>query len=463
MNEILKHLYNACNPIKPATPSQYVDSDEARGSRDLSRQFLNDLNNIEDDFLTFLFTGHLGCGKSSELHHLAEQLRNPDPLLNSPSYFPIILDAEEFIDSYDVTPTDVLLSILARVALELREIGIELQDSFLWRRLTAVKDLLLTEIDLPQEVEAEVTFPLAKVTAKLPLLRSDPNNRKIVRDALGRDTSTLKSEVKHQFEKARGKLKDKKAQDGKSYKDFVLILDGLEKIDRVGGEKDGYQSHRLFFLESASQLTDLGVHVIYTVPLPLVINDGPELASRYGSTPFVLPMIKIEERPPERGRYEKGWNTLHKLVQQRIGTDTPVDSVIDDDALEFLIQYSGGHTRQLLTFLRQAVTLSDQPPIDLRAAEQAIADTVSLLSRMPERYWEKLAALEVSPVQRIDTADEDFRAMLQQLIVLEYRNSGDEEDPFNPSAPWYAVHPLVRELRPFKAVVEKLKHDSESS
>jgi len=459
MSEILKRLYNACNPLRPATPPQYVDSDEARGSRDLSRQFLSELNNIEGDFLTFLFTGHLGCGKSSELHHLAEQLRNPDPRLNSPSYFPIILDAEEFIDTYDVTPTDVLLSILSRVAQELAKIGIELQDSFLWRRLEKVKDLLLTEIAAPKEIGVEGTFPLAKVTAKFPLLKSDPTNRDIVRKALGRDTSTLKSEIKHQFEMARGRLAHKecrKDKDGKPYRDIVLILDNLEKVDCVQGLGEGYISHRQFFLESASQLIDLGVHVIYTVPLPLVIADGPELGQRYGSMPFVLPMIKIEERAPERTRYEPGWKTLRDLVHKRVGLDTPLESVIDKGALDFLIGCSGGNTRQLLVFIKQAATLCDEAPIGLRAAQQAIADTVSLYSRMPKRYWEQLAALELSPDQDIDTADEGLKAMLKQLIVLEYRNGGAEDDPFNPSAPWYAVHPIVRALRPFKAAVKRL-------
>jgi hypothetical protein len=142
-------------------------------------------------------------------------------------------------------------------------------------------------------------------------------------------------------------------------------------------------------------------------------------------------------------------------VHRRIGTDTPLGSAVDDDALEFLIQCSGGHTRQLLTFLRQAATLTDKAPIGLRVAQQAIEDTVSLYGRMPRAYWPKLAELELSLDQDIDTADEDIRKMLQQLIVLEYRNGGEREAPSIPQ--WYAVHPIVRALRPFKAAVEEAK------
>ena len=456
MSEILKRLYNACNPVKPATPSQYVDSDEARGSRDLSRQFLRDLGNIEGDFLTFLFTGHLGCGKSSELHHLAENLRHPAQQ-DATAYFPIILDAEDFVDSYDAAPSDVLLSALASVAQELREIDIELQDSFVWRRLHGLKDLLLTEIEAPESVGVEMTFPLAKVTAKLPLLKSAPTNRKLVREALGNDTSSLKSEIQHQFEKARGELQGKRNKHGQPYRDFVLILDNLEKIDRVKGREDGYLSHRQFFIESASQLTGLGAHVIYTVPLPLVINDGPELAGCYGSWPFVLPMIKTEERPTDRTRYPSGWETLREMVEKRVGGALELSSAIDDDALELLIKYCGGHTRQLLASLRQSVTMTNGETIDLRAARQAVADAAGHYSRMPDSYWDKLAALELSPNQRINTADPDFKAMVQQLIVLEYRNGGAEESFLDSAPPWYSAHPIVRELEPFKRAVEELK------
>jgi len=460
MYDILKLFYNACNPLKPADKNQYVDADDVRGSRDFSRQFLRELNNIEGDFLTFLFTGHTGCGKSSELYHLAEQLRNPAPNMKSPRYFPIILDAEEFVDSYDVTPTDVLLSILARAAQEMKKIGIELQDRFLYRRLAAnldfAKDLFLSEIGAPSEIGAEGIVPLAKVTAKFPLLKSDPTNRQAVRAALGRDTSALKTEIQDQFEKARLKLSKAKGPNGEVYKDFVLILDNLEKIDRVQGQDDGYKSHRQFFIDSASQLMELGVHVVYTVPLPLVIHDGSELATRYGNRPFVLPMIKVEERPPKRKAYEDGREKLRAILQRRAGK-TPLASLIAPDALNFLISSCGGHTRQLMMFIRSAISQTDSPPIGLREAQQAIADTVDLYSRMQASYWPKLAGIELSLDQTIDSGDDDVKAMLQQLIILEYRNGGDREDPVGANVPWYAVHPLVRQLPAFKRAVGALR------
>ena len=458
MPDILSDFYNNCNPVKPALASQYVDSDAARGSRDLVKQFHNDLKNVRSDFLCFLFTGHLGCGKSSELRHLAETLSMPDPKLNTPAFFPVYLNAEDFIDTYDADPRDILLSVLAAAAREFDKIGIKLQDNYLWRKLDDVKNVLFTDVGL-SELGTEGKLPfLSKVTAKFNVLKSDPTNRDLVRKAFGRDIAPLKEEIKLQFEKARGLLAKKKSENGILFKDFVLIIDNLEKIDRVSGKDVGYISHRQLFIESASQLLGLGAHVVYTVPLPLVINNGTELKTIYGTAPFILPMIKVEDRPPQRKRYKTGWETMKEIVDKRLPVHTARNQVIQAKALDFLIRYSGGHTRELIMFLRQAVTLVDKPPITLKAAQMAIADTVVLFSAASAAHLQKLAELELSPDQSVIASDQDIKTMLQQLIILEYRNGSREreEDPFNPATPWYSVHPLIRELKPFKRAVENL-------
>jgi hypothetical protein len=450
MTDIIKNFYNSCNPLKAALPSQFVDSDEARGSCDITIQFHNNLKKTDKDFLCFLFTGHLGCGKSSELKHLTAKLKNPDPGISTESYYPVYLNADDFIESYDAHPTDILLAILSAAASEFKETEIILKDNFLLKRLKELKNFLFREIKIKDEAEVS----LSVVTAKFNLLKSDPINRELVRKALENDISSLKENIKQQFENARAELVKKKAPNGSKYRDFVLIIDNLEKINRVKNCKPGYESHRQLFIESASQLTGLGAHVVYTVPLQLVIRDGSELEIRYGSDPFVLPMIKIENRPPGRKRYEKGWKAMRNIVKHRIAPNTPLESVIDNDALEFLIQYSGGHTRKFIHFLRNAASEMNVAPINMKAAGRAISSSASLFSRIPHRFWKKLAKLEISKNQSIDSADEDFEKMIKQLIILEYRNGGEETDLFNPSAPWYSVNPIIRELKSFKYALE---------
>jgi len=55
----------------------------------------------------------------------------------------------------------------------------------------------------------------------------------------------------------------------------------------------------------------------------------------------------------------------------------------------------------------------------------------------------------------IPNGDDDYLAMLENLSILEYRNGGDN-DSFSAAEPWYAVHPVVRELKRFKEACASL-------
>ncbi|MCW3055331.1 MAG: hypothetical protein JWN14_4501, partial [Chthonomonadales bacterium] len=60
---------------------------------------------------------------------------------------------------------------------------------------------------------------------------------------------------------------------------------------------------------------------------------------------------------------------------------------------------------------------------------------------------------ERSEDQSWDNNDPERRQLLEMLCVLEYMNGDRAQDRFNKAMPWYAVHPIVRELNPFKHAV----------
>jgi hypothetical protein len=451
--DLLKRIYNACDPLEPATEEQYIDSDEARGSFDLSNKFCDRLSMIKKDekFLCFLFSGHVGCGKSSELRHLARELRSSDP-----PYFPIIVDANDYLDAYDVTTTDILLMIVSGVARELKNDKIPLNDNYFYKRFKEVASVLFSDVKVDSG-----DVKLGAVTANFSLLKNDPHHRLLVRKALMNDQATLQGEIAHIFENARMEIRKKKSSGNGNYSDFIVIVDNLEKLQRVqknNGEffEDGSASHRELFIERSNQLSNLGAHMIYTVPLPLMIESGTELQSNYGGTPYILPMIKVEDR--RHASYASGYETLRKLLGKRLGENVELDSAIDPDALDFLIRYTGGNTREFITRVQSAAVISsDKAPIDLQSAQHSISESVPLYSSMPQAYFPKLAQLELSDNQSIDIGDSDVQKMLHELRILEYRNGDTATDPFNPAAPWYAVHPIIRELNLFKNAVEAEK------
>ena len=151
-------------------------------------------------------------------------------------------------------------------------------------------------------------------------------------------------------------------------------------------------------------------HVVYTVP-PYVRMLSPDLATRYDRVTQILPAIKVSEPGDPALPYAPGIEALVALVGRRI----PLDPVFGPDraVLRQLVEWSGGHVRTLLQFVREVLfsALELGLPATEAHAEAAVAgfresarlavqpDAVPLLDairrtgRLPELSDEDLALL----------------------------------------------------------------------
>lgn len=462
MDDLLRHVYNACEPHRAASEAFYTDCAPARGSGNLAEDFLRHLSLSQaGNYRCFLFSGHVGCGKSSELIHVCTALRDAAA---GQRHFPILLDLNEYLDHFDVDVTDILLAMVTELSATLRQdLGVTLKDGF-FSQIFAGATELLSDLDLQAEIGGKVGYGPTEANAKIKLqrLKKDPSLRTRVRQALEPRMTPLLEEINKIFHEARKQVQEATPADGIPYRDFVLILDNLEKIRKLRGFGDGLISQRELFLERYTQLTGLAAHLIYTVPLRLLRHpvDGPQLNQHYGRS-FVLPMIKVADRQ-ERKPYTQGIQCLKILLSRRLGEHS-LDELFTPDALDALIQYSGGHVRQLMTTVQNACTYTAGLPIRLPSIQRAIAQNIALYSSsIPQSFWVKLAELDRSADQQIPNGDVDYLAMLESLSVLEYLNGGTEAEPFSPMEPWYAVNPVVRELRRFKDMLNALEQTRET-
>jgi hypothetical protein len=453
MSEILDKIFQACNPLKSATSEFYVDCREARGGDAFVRTFLENLkrcgtiesgNGKKGDFLYFLFSGHSGCGKSSDLVYLTQKLKTN--CFDNTQYFPIYLDVSEYLDDFDVSTTDILLAIVTELAATLKEeLDIELQDTYFQGRLSELKEFFLSDVEIS---EGDIGIFGSKVKVKR--LQTNQEGRQKVREALRLKTSSMLTEINLLFEKARREIRKKTCgETSLKYSDIVIILDNLEKIQRFENAAEGLPSHERLFIDNYAQLTALETHIIYTVPLRLVRSHLGKRLSNYYNEPFVLPMVKTFDRKT-RKPFEIGVKALQDILQKRFGT-VPVTDAFESDALEFLIKYSGGSIRDLIRFVRNSIAQIEQFPIKLTHAKNSLKSNIQIYSTgIPEGHWEKLAQVDLSPDQTFPNDDEDYRDMLANQSLLEYINGGNE-DIWEEVAPWYAVNPIVRELRQFKS------------
>ncbi|HLK60819.1 MAG TPA: hypothetical protein VKU00_29920 [Chthonomonadaceae bacterium] len=462
MDDILTHIYNACDPLHPAEPDQYVDLTDVRGGAVFVHDIIGEIgdsrqNQLPDGkFVRKLFTGHSGCGKSSELEHLALELKSKQPTFPHERYFPILINVLEHVDVLDASLPEILLAVVTETAQRLREEeGIELRSSYLEKRWAEIKKLLFADVDIKK-----LEIPLWSAKVELNLKLADPSSREKVRNALLPHMTRIIEEINLVLEQARSELRAHRPKDGgRVFEDLVLILDNMEKIQRATGHEMGEDSYRALFLEGASQLTALNAQTIYTIPLSLVRGVGPELSNAYGCFAFVLPNVKTETRS-NHARWKPGRDKLIELLRCR-ALPYGIDNVLTSEAVEYLLDYCGGHVRQLMRFVRQARLRATQAPIDLNAARQAVAQSVQEFASIRPNQWVLLAELEASEEQYWDNNEEDHRQLLDMLCVLEYMNGDPTQDILNQYMPWYAVHPIIRELNQFKHAVANIKKSTQ--
>ena len=429
--DLLKKLYNQFDPLSPAHPEQYLDCSQVRGGRALLARCRRELRQT-NGYCKFLFSGHIGGGKSSELLRLAEVLGQEERLAT------LVLDLSGYLDPYDTSVSDIYLATVAELGELLKQqFQVKLGPGFVKRRFSELKGILTANVT----PGTELNFGALKLS--LGQLKGTPEVRQLVRERLAPQIGNLRAEVNQVFMEARQALIQK------GYTDLLLVLDNLDKVRSVAEHTEGEASYRALFLENAANFQQLQVHLVLTLPLTLVRSQGPQLEQTYGSTPFVLPMVKVKDR---RGhRYEPGRQKLRDLMRKRL-EGRSLDEVFDPEAVDWLITYCGGDLRSLIRLVRSASLEQDQLPITLASARSATGQvSATLASAIRESWWPILVKLERTG--QVELHDRASQELMEQLAILEYVNGEGDGDPFDTHVPWYAVHPIVRELKAFKAAL----------
>ena len=446
MNEdkILTEIYNAFEPNVPARSDFYADCKEARGGSDLVRKMIRRLRSAENENLRYLFTGHLGCGKSSELLHLAKEIEKHT------TFLPVYIDFEEYLDIQDTTLEDIFLGMISEIASRCKDkfdFRFEIEKYSLFKKIAGFFS------DVKVEANVGLPFDIAKINIEK--LRQNPNLRQQVREAILKDDKkSLLSELNQFVLEIELRLKNET-----EFTKLVVIADSLEKIKRFEKEESELISQKKLFIDRVEQMTGIVTNVIYTVPLSLYRSHyGTQLPNLYSRNVFVLPMVKIHKRGRFDETFEIGRDELIEIIKRRLKySGTSIEKVFEPDALEYLLKYSGGHIRSLIRFVQEASISIDDLPVDFRSARESVKEEVrSFAASVRESYWEKLARLELSATQQIENGDDDYSKMLESLAILEYMNGEETETDDDV---WYAVNPAIRLTLKFQEAVKKLEDE----
>jgi energy-coupling factor transporter ATP-binding protein EcfA2 len=384
-------------------------------------------------FGTVLFTGHRGCGKSTELKRIQSRWEQ--------DYRVIYLEANEEIDINDAEYTDLYLVVIKHIEFALREMKLKFDPKLLKNFELWFQEVIQeteSSVESSVSVEAEASLgPHAPFIAKLLVkllaqIRGADKRKLLIRQKMQLDISRLKADINLLLRDGYKKIKDKYP------KGFLVIFDNLDRVPPTVGD-------HLFF-DYAAQLQELDCTLIYTVPISVLCSEK-NIANTFGD-PHIMPMVNIYNlvrSECDLDYIQAGLDAIAGVVEGRVDVDAVFES--RDHLLE-LAKASGGHVRQLMQMMRSAC----QTAATRQHAKILANDVVYAINQqqfgferfIPEEHYLLLAKVCLS---KNVTKDEVGQKMLFNTSVLEY-NGTDR---------WNYPNPMVKRSALFQQALNDVR------
>jgi regulator of replication initiation timing len=448
----LPKFAQAINPASPLQPGMYIDFSGVRGGPAIDKLF-NRISRLSPDRPTCaLFTGHIGCGKSTELMRLQKKLEED-------GFFVVYFESSTDLELADVDIVDVLLVIARRITEQLGSLKVQEPKGFK-HLLHQAANLLQTDITASAKVnvpgmgtivastEGSLSVETAmgnlnatleegiSISAGIGAVTLRAKNDSGLRQRLNQYLGPQKTELLRLInaELIEPAIVQLKAQ-GK--KGLAVIVDNLDRIDNRVKTLTKRQDEYLF-VDQGDILNKLQCHVVYTMPLALRFsNEYGNLLQRF-SPPQVLPMVLIRHQD---GRdCEEGIALLKQMVLSRVFPNlsesdrlAQVTEIFDEeDSLDYLCRMSGGHVRDLLRMLSEWLEEEMDLPLTRDTLEDVLSNSSSEMKlRISEQEWDKLR--QVKATQRV--SDElGYDDLIRSRMVFEYQEK---------KVSWFAVNPLL--------------------
>lgn len=400
-----RDLLEATFDIQPYFNDLYVHLDEVRGDEQLG-ELCFQLGVQSDKLIAedgepqkILFSGHRGCGKTLELNRYHRYLDHPD------RYFSIHIDLQKEVEASKFEPEDLYVLMIAKLIEKLRELKIPFDK----KAFDKMAEDWLSEEDVRQELKNTSGFEMSGeggigfnfwnfVTFKQGLKDLVSGSRATI--------TTIRNKVKlnaiELIDTFNQELTDVRKQLAKKNhgKDILFIVDGSERIRR--------EVYEQMFVLDINLIHATRVSLICAVP----INTFYEIANSAGRDYFkrmVLPMVKItpQSRP-----------LLESIVTRRVDKDT----FFAQNALDWMIDYSGGCPRQLLLLAQRALIKTRGEKITLPVAKTVVTEFGrTLFEELNEKHLELIRA--GSKENNYLTGEFEVQQLLFSLALLKYNGN----------------------------------------
>src|SRR5512136_1154559 len=340
----------------------------------------------------FFFSGHRGCGKSTELLHL---MANPGI---QKKYWPLNFSIREEADIIDLDFRDILLAIGSRMFRDYRKAGGKLPDQLLkelnsWRGKVEEEVKTIHAGRAAFEIGAGLDAFFSNAGLKMKL---EPSTRAELRQVFERDITGLISVINNIAT----------AIYSKEHRIPLILIDDLDKPN--------LDEARNIFHDRREIMMQPNCAIIYTVSSALFYSKEFDAIRDQA---IFLPNIKLHPCNDFETKDREGYLTLRRFVQTRMD---PI--LIDNDALEEAITYSGGVFREMARIMRTSVGRARRrraPKVEGVDVDWATTEIRNEYRRILDK--DDIELLKIVHQKNHLEYDDRLRPLLQLLAILEYR------------------------------------------
>ena len=402
-------------PLEGEDDPRWVDTAKARGSYQLHHlyrtlgvhseeagQGLRRRLREPQDQGYYLFCGHRGCGKSTELRRIRNDLDAPE------AYYVVFADAARELDVNNLRYQDILLHLAGKLVQRLKEDDIDVDDVHLGR----LEDWFTERIErreTTREFASQVRSG-AGIDVGLPFIgrlfadisnafKTNSTYKEELRSTLQNYFSDFADAFNHLIEAAAQSVKDA-AKGGQ----ILFVVDGTDLL------RD--EDARAFFQRDVHQLRQVRGVFIYCAPIHL-IYEGAGIGQNFDYV-FRLPMIKVAESNGSPN--EAGCDAMREILYRRAAP-----SLFDAGVADLLIDRSGGHPRDLLRLLQSTFRYAENDRFDEASAQAAVREAATEFRRfLDAEDYKLLAEIDSNPTTPPHT--DRARNLLYNLALLEYND-----------------------------------------
>jgi len=353
----------------------------------------------------YFFSGHRGCGKSTELNRLAAN----DDIKRK--FFVVKYSVRDVCDVNNLNYVDVLFSIGAQLFLQYADAGRELRPALMkdleeWR--TSIEWVREKESSFETSVGGGIQGFFVSVMAKI---RAEATTRNIIRQ-------TIEPRLSELIEKINLIVADIEGREGKS---ILVIIDDLDKPNLE-------QATEIFY-NNQTAITQPVCHIVYTVPISMFFAQE-FIAIR--DRKFSLPNIKLHAKNDRTSRYEPGYGMLKTFIFKRMKED-----LIEPDAVDLVIKMGAGVFRESARIMQIAADSAIE-----RSRDCIIKEDVERAEREIRSDFKRILQTEDYDILEEVYKNNEIRGiekighLLHNLSVLEYENGEN----------WCDIHPTLENV-----------------